>query len=472
MNKIISTDVTKHLSCHHDGQVISIYTVSNCRLEQWMESLTSTQSKWVKANKFNAEVDQILTLPDDSGDVIAIVLGLGSNTKVSGIKGLAKLAKRLPCGYYKISDQNDQKLTSIGWALAQYEFDRYKKTKNKHHAVLVLDDEQLLKEVSAIINASTLIRDLINIPACDMGPSHLSAVMKDLSDHYDGKFYEVVDEELLIKGLNTIHAVGRAARDKPRLLEMNWGRKDAPKLTLVGKGVCFDTGGLDIKSTPGMRNMKKDIGGAAHTLGLAQLIMETGLDVRLRVLIPAVENNISADAFRPGDIIKTYKGITVEVENTDSEGRLVLCDALALAAEENPELMIDFATLTGSARIAMGSDIVPFFTGNDDIATSLAEFSEQENDPLWRMPLHDNYESRLKSCCADLRNTGTTPEGGAIVAALFLKFFVDEPQNWIHFDMTAWNTSENDTCTEGGEAMSIRAVFSYLQERFGSYYQL
>ena len=474
MNQFVSTQVTKYLSCDNlDNSVdkaIPIYTVSSSRISDWLNKLSVPQARWVKANHFTADKDEVIKLSDDEGKIVSIIMGTGSIEQPAGIAGFAKLAQNLSDGYYKLVDVDvavDKiKLFSIGWALSQYEFDRYQKKKNKHNAVLVLNDQIQLKEVSDIINGIFLVRDLINTPTCDMGPSHLSKIMEDLSKLYQADFSELVDDELLERGFNTIHTVGRAAKNEPRLLDLTWGREDAPKLTLVGKGVCFDTGGLDIKPTAGMRNMKKDMGGAAHTLGLAQMIMASGLDVRLRLLIPAVENNISADAFRPGDIITTYKGTTVEVDNTDAEGRLVLCDALALASEENPDLLINFATLTGAARVAMGPDVVPFFTDSDDIAQALAKHSESENDPIWRMPLHTPYEPQLKSNIADLSNTGSGPFGGAITAALFLKHFVDEPKSWVHFDMFAWNLSNKTTGPAGGEAMAIRAVFAYIKSRF------
>jgi len=469
--QFISTNARKYLTCSKEiddtDKVIPIHTVSSEKMNNWQQTLTVAQSRWAEENNFTAKKDQVLKLANSDGTVSAIAMGLGSDSQASGIAGFAKLAQSLPPGQYKLADHDKNKLSSIGWALAQYKYDYYQEKKNRHNAVLVLDSETQLKEVSAIINGIFLVRDLINTPTCDMGPSHLSDVMKALSSKYNAEFSELVGDELLDKNFNTIHTVGRAAKNQPRLLDLTWGRKDAPKLTLIGKGVCFDTGGLDIKPTSGMRIMKKDMGGAAHTLGLAQMIMATRLDVRLRLLIPAVENNISADAFRPGDIIKTYKGTTVEVDNTDAEGRLVLCDALALASEESPELLINFATLTGAARVAMGPDVVPFFTDGDDTAKCLAKHSENEDDPIWRMPLHKPYEPHLKSSVADLSNTGSGPFGGAITAALFLKHFVDEPQNWVHFDMYAWNMSKKATGPEGGEAMAIRSVFAYLQERFG-----
>ncbi|MCP3673769.1 MAG: leucyl aminopeptidase family protein [Gammaproteobacteria bacterium] len=472
MNQFVSAQSTRYLSCDNVDKAIPIYSLSSSRLDDWLNALTAAQACWVKENNFTADKNEVIKLSNSEGNISSVIMGTGSKEQSVGIASYAKLAQNLSNGYYKLADVDitvdNIKLFSIGWALSQYEFDHYQNKKNKHNAVLVLNDETLLKEVLDIINGLFLVRDLINTPTCDMGPSHLSKIMEKLSKQYDAIFSELVDKELLEHNFNTIHTVGRAAKNKPRLLDLTWGREDAPKLTLVGKGVCFDTGGLDIKPSSGMRIMKKDMGGAAHTLGLAQMIMAARLDVRLRLLIPAVENNISADAFRPGDIITTYKGTTVEVDNTDAEGRLVLCDALALASEEAPDLLINFATLTGAARVAMGTDVVPFFTDSDDIALALAKHSDSEDDPIWRMPLHTPYEPQLKSSVADLCNTGSGPFGGAITAALFLKHFVDEPENWVHFDMYAWNMSNKSTGPEGGEAMAIRAVFAYIKARFTS----
>lgn len=466
MSNFIANTTSKYLTCDNSQKAIPIQTVSSNTVDKWYSGLSDEQARWAKSNGFKAAAEEVLKFSDDQGEISSIVLGTGNQDSPVGIAGYAKLAKQLPAGFYRIADQDDQRLASIGWALAQYQFDRYKEEKNQNNAVLVLSNEQLLKEASSIVNSCILVRDLVNTPACDMGPSHMADVMKELAGQYSAQFSEVVGDALIDKGYNTIHAVGRAASNQPRLLELLWGREDAPKLTLVGKGVCFDTGGLDLKSAAGMRIMKKDMGGAAHTLGIAQMIMDADLDVRLRLLIPAVENNVSSNAYRPGDIIRTYKGTTVEVGNTDAEGRLVMCDALALAGEENPDLLMDFATLTGAARVAMGTDVVPFFTDNDDIASALAKSSIEENDPIWRLPMYEPYKEELKSAYADLHNIGSGPYGGAITAALFLKHFVDEPQNWVHFDMMAWNMKARATCPEGGEAMAIRAVFNYLKARY------
>ncbi|WP_339863465.1 leucyl aminopeptidase family protein [Paremcibacter congregatus] len=456
-----------YLSATAREKAVPITLVTRDHLTAWQKSLSPAQSRWADDNDFTAAAGQILTLAAADGSLEAVALGMGTHHDKKDIWVLATLAQSLPKGYYRLVSEHDEKLAALGWAMAQYKFDRYLDKKNDRAAVLMVSTEDLQRQVTTLFHGLTLVRDLVNTPTCDMGPSHLSAAMQALAASYGATFHETVGDALLEKGYNTIHAVGRAAANAPRLLDMSWGRPDAPKLTLVGKGVCFDTGGLDLKPSSGMRIMKKDMGGAAHSLGLARMIMDSGLDVRLRVLIPAVENNISADAFRPGDIITTYKGTTVEIDNTDAEGRLVLCDALTLGSEEDPDLMLDFATLTGAARVAMGSDIVPFFTDGDDIAGALTDQSAEESDPIWRMPLYAPYESDLKSKCADMSNMGSGPYGGAIIAALYLKHFVTKPEKWVHFDVFAWNLNNRPGRPQGGEAMALRAVLAYLTKRYG-----
>lgn len=460
--------MTDLLTTPGDKNAIPVHTVSCEGLTEWVRSLSPAHATWVRENNFTAKKDEIIRLASDKGEISAIILGLGEGPPSADPWRLAALARNLPEGQYRLAqDREGDALSPLGWVLAQYDFNRYKTGRKNRKTVLVVKDKAELQEISTLTRGITLVRDLVNTPTCDMGPGQLSQVMRDMSDKYGALFDETVGDDLLKRGFNAIHTVGRAAANPPRLLDMVWGRKDAPRVTLVGKGVCFDSGGLDLKSAAGMRLMKKDMGGAAHTLGLAQVIMESGLDVRLRLLIPAVENNISGNAFRPGDIIRTYKGTSVEVDNTDAEGRLVLCDALALASEDNPDLMLDYATLTGAARVAMGPAIVPFFTDGNDIARGLADHAGQVNDPLWRMPLYQPYMPDLDSPHADLNNTGSGPYGGAIMAALFLKHFVGSPEKWVHFDVFAWNLKDQPGRPKGGEAMAFRAVYGYLNNRFG-----
>jgi leucyl aminopeptidase len=307
----------------------------------------------------------------------------------------------------------------------------------------------------------------VNTPTEHMGPSQLADAVIREADHFEAQTCIVAGEELLTANFPAIHAVGRASTREPRLVEMTWGDEDAPQLVLVGKGVCFDTGGLDLKSAAGMALMKKDMGGAAHALALARLVMENRLPVRLRLLISAVENSVSGNAYRPGDIIPTRKGLSVEIGNTDAEGRVVLSDALALACEASPDLVIDFATLTGAARIALGADLMPVFSNREEIARGIQQAGEEMEDPMWIMPLFQPYRKLIESPIADLNNSGKSSYGGCITAALFLEHFVEPEVPWVHIDTFAWNQSDRPGRPQGGEALSLRAVFHYLQSRYG-----
>ena len=377
-----------------------------------------------------------------------------------------ELASKLPAGIYQVQECEQQlEQIALGFILGGYEFSEYK-AKGAVKAQLAIADEALFARITRQANAINLVRDLVNTPAVDMMPQHLSQVMADLAHTYNGQFNEWIGDELLEQNYPTIHMVGRASENKPRLLDLHWGAADAPLITLVGKGVCFDSGGLDLKPSSGMRNMKKDMGGAAHVIGLAQLIMAANLPIRLRVLVPAVENAVSRNAFRPGDVIKTRKGIMVEIDNTDAEGRLVLCDALTEAQNDNPELIIDFATLTGACRIALGTELPGFFSTERDVANGIIDAGIAVSDPVWQLPLFEQYKSLLKSDVADMANCASTPFGGAITAALYLKEFVEPTTPWVHFDVMAWNIRSLPGRPVGGEALGIRAVFNYLQSRF------
>ena len=376
------------------------------------------------------------------------------------------LASKLPAGLYQVQEYEQQlEQIALGFMLGGYEFSEYK-AKGAAKAQLAIADATLFARLNQQANAINLVRDLVNTPAADMMPQHLSQVMADLADTYDGSFSEWVGDELLEQNYPTIHMVGRASENKPRLLDLRWGAADAPLVTLVGKGVCFDSGGLDLKPSSGMRNMKKDMGGAAHVIGLAQLIMAANLPISLRVLVPAVENAVSRNAFRPGDVIKTRKGIMVEIDNTDAEGRLVLCDALTEAQNDEPQLLIDFATLTGACRIALGTELPGFFSTHRDVANGIIDAGIAVSDPVWQLPLFEQYKSLLKSDVADLANCASTPFGGAITAALYLKEFVEPTTPWVHFDVMAWNLRSLPGRPVGGEALGIRAVFNYLESRF------
>jgi len=377
---------------------------------------------------------------------------------------LGGLPFQLPEGVYELASPATP-LQLLGWGLGAYCFDRFKMPE-RPPAELLLPTDAPADALGNQVNAIRLVRDLINLPAEELKPSRLAEEAVQVADSHEAEVSVVVGDELLDAGFNTIHAVGRAADDPPRLIDIRWGDPEHPKVSLIGKGVCFDSGGLDIKPASGMRTMKKDMGGAANVLGLAQLIMASHLPVRLRVLIPAVENAISGNAYRPGDVIQTYQGLTVEVDNTDAEGRLVMCDALALAAEEKPELMLDYSTLTGSARSAVGAELACMFANDDALAAGLTAGSGKAADPIWRMPLHAPYNYMLESKVADTVNSASLPYGGAITAALFLeKFVADIP--WAHFDIMAFNIRSRPGRPEGGEAMGVRAAFEYLSERFG-----
>jgi leucyl aminopeptidase len=324
--------------------------------------------------------------------------------------------------------------------------------------------------VRAAHGAARLARDLINTPASDMGPAELARAAKDLAQATGASYAEVVGVDLIREGYPAIYAVGRGAEDgrAPRLVDLRWGREDAPKVTLVGKGVCFDSGGLDIKSTANMKLMKKDMGGAAHALALASMIMALGLGVRLRVLIAAVENSVSATAMRPLDVVATRAGLSVEIGNTDAEGRVILADALALASEDHPDVLIDFATLTGAARVALGTEVPALFCNDEALAAQMLDASLRASDPLWRLPLWQPYKKQIKSKVADLKNDTDSSYGGAITAALFLEAFVGQGIPWAHVDLMAWNVSSQPGRPEGGEAMGLRAIFALLQSRFGN----
>ena len=436
--------------------------VRTSELESWQSKKSATHRSWLTRQQFKAQSGQIAWLPDDSGHPASVVLGWDGNDDLATLGALPFL---LPEGDYRI-EQPLTRLQLIGWGLGAYRFDRYRAGLREPARLLIPaghDADDLANTVAAV----TLVRDLINIPAEDLKPSALADAAQQLADTHDAVCTLTVGEELLEKGYGAIHAVGRAADDEPRLIDIRWGDPSHPIVTLIGKGVCFDSGGLDLKPASGMRTMKKDMGGAAQVLGLAQMIMSAALPVQLRVLVPAVENAISGNAFRPGDVLQTYKGITVEVDNTDAEGRLVLCDALALAAEDDPELVLDFATLTGAARTAVGAEIAAMFCNDDKLANDLLACAEKADDAIWRLPLHAPYAHMLESKIADTTNSASSPYAGAITAALFLQKFIGD-HAWAHFDVMAFNTRQRPGRPEGGEAMGVRAVFDYLRARYSS----
>ena len=372
----------------------------------------------------------------------------------------------LPAGTYRFANApHDARLAALAFALGCYRFNRYRKA-DAPDVRLVPPEGIDAADVARMADAATLARDLINTPSNDMGPAELEHAARELAGRYGASFTCIVGDDLARQNLPLVHAVGMASTRAPRLIDFSWGDPAHPKVTLVGKGVCFDTGGLDLKPSSGMLIMKKDMGGAANVLALAQMVMDAKLKVRLRVLIPAVENAVAGNAFRPLDIFTSRKGITVEIGNTDAEGRLILADALALADEEKPDLLIDMGTLTGAARVALGPDLPPFYTNDETLAADVARFAKQENDPLWRMPLWPPYDSWLDSKTATITNAPSGGFAGSITCALFLQRFVEHARQWLHLDIYAWTPSARPARPEGGECQGARALYKLLGERY------
>ncbi|WP_262028341.1 leucyl aminopeptidase family protein [Microvirga sp. Mcv34] len=430
--------------------------------------LPSLAQSFAKAQGFEGKAGSHCLLPDADGAVMGVVFGLNSpDARHNDPFLVGKLPTVLPDGVYRFeADAPDPTLAALAWLLGSYSFNRYR-TRREKSVRLVTPKGVDAEEISHIANAVVTSRDLVNTPTSDLGPDGIEAAARQLAEKHGATFTSIVGDALLEQNFPMIHAVGRASSIPPRLIDFTWGKADAPRVTLVGKGVAFDTGGLDIKPASSMLLMRKDMGGAAATLALASMIMDAKLPVRLRVLIPAVENSISSNAFRPGDILASRKGISVEIGNTDAEGRLILADALALADEESPELLVDFATLTGAARVALGPELPPFYTDDDALAADIARHGSGVNDPVWRMPLWAPYQSQLDSKFADMNNTGG-PMGGSITAALFLRRFVSAAKAHVHFDIFAWNSSTKPARPEGGEVQAARAMYALLKERYGS----
>jgi len=422
---------------------------------------------WARANDFDGETGRLLMLAGRDGVLAGALFGVGKRDDEFGALALGVLSRLLPEGeWHFAAPPEDPTLAAIALKLGAYVFTRYGK-KPGRELRFTLPEGADGPRVERIADAVFLTRDLVNTPANDMGPSELEAAVRALADEHKAKLSVTVGDELLQANFPMIHAVGRASAGAPRLIDLTWGKRGAPKVTLVGKGVCFDTGGLDIKPSSNMLLMKKDMGGAANVLGLASMIMSAGLDVRLRVLIPAVENAISGNAFRPGDVLRSRRGITVEIGNTDAEGRLILADALALADEEAPDLLVDMATLTGAARTALGPDLPPFYTDDEALAVELADAARQVGDPLWRMPLWMPYDSKLSSRVADVNNVTADAFAGSITAALFLKRFVTRTRNWLHGDVYAWNPKERPGRPLGADPHTVRALYRLIRQRFG-----
>lgn len=443
-----------------------IHPVTKESYDSWRKAQTKAVQNWLAAVDFAPKAGRHEVLADESGKIASVVVGVED---LSSPWTFAGLPSKLPKGTYHIDgDLSPLEATqaAMGWLLGTYKFARYKSKAGPKPATLVTPKGADEKRARVFAAAIAYARDLINTPAEDMGPSELAASAKTLAKSHSAEVTILKGAELLKKNYPTIHAVGRASDDPPHLIDIRWGKKSDPKVTLVGKGVCFDTGGLDLKPSSGMLLMKKDMGGAATVLAMADVIMGLKLPVRLRVLVPAVENNVSGNAFRPLDVIKSRKGITIEIGNTDAEGRLVLCDAIAEACTEKPELLMDFATLTGAARVALGPDLPALFANDDALATEMLDAGIRAKDRLWQLPLHDAYRKSLDSQVADINNAGSSSFGGAITAALFLKEFVDTDVPWIHVDTMAWNTENRAGRPVGGDALGLRAVIELLETRY------
>ncbi|MBL8659152.1 MAG: leucyl aminopeptidase family protein [Rhodospirillales bacterium] len=464
-----------------DGRAIPIEPIGAGTLSDRLERLGEAQRRWVRATGFAAEPGHFCLVPEPDGSVATVLLGVnggdeadekssgtGNGTASSEMWDWAVLPTALPPGPYCASPglaPARAAAAATGWALGAYRYDRYRKSE-RELARLVWPEACDRSAVARTADAIAMVRDLINAPAADMGPGELAGVALDLAARYGALSSLIVGDDLLAANYPGIHAVGRASIRPPRLIDLVWGEADRPRVTLVGKGVCFDTGGLDLKPSAAMKLMKKDMGGAAMVLGLARMIMDAHLPVRLRVLIPAVENSVSGNAMRPLDVITTRMGTTIEIGNTDAEGRVILADALCEAASEAPDLLIDCATLTGAARVALGPELPAVFSTDDALADMLLAQGRAHDDPLWRLPLWRPYRRLIDGKTADLTNAPDSPFAGAITAALFLSEFVTPVTAWIHIDTMAWNTAARPGRPEGGEASGLRALYALIGEKY------
>ncbi len=450
-------------------RAIPLLAVSKDGLVASLAAQPTSTARWAQAQGFTAEPGSLLCVPDPAGGMGLAMVGIGDPLDPFSISH-APLG--LPAGDYRLVTGSGHPMTLstalLGWGLGAYRFERYRKSGRTPARLLLGSDAAAQSEAFTVLKASTLVRDLINTPTEHMGPDELEAAAGRVAQAYGGKLSCVRGDDLLTQNFPAIHAVGRASHRAPRLIEVTWGDERHPRLSIVGKGVCFDTGGLNMKGADGMRNMKKDMGGAAHALGLAQLVMARKLPVRLQLLIPAVENAVGPNAFRPGEVLDTRAGISVEVDNTDAEGRLVLCDALTYAAESKPELLLDYATLTGAARIALGPDLPALFCNDEALVADYLSAAGEQRDPLWRMPLWRPYLSYLVSSVADIANSGGSRMAGSVTAALYLERFVADDQRWAHVDVYSWNDSSRAGKPSGGEAQGLRAAFAMLKNRYSA----
>ena len=450
------------------SSAIPITFATKATWESVSAGLPAQARMFAKANGFSAKPGACLMLPSADGQIAEVVFGLEDETSKSRDPFRpGQLPGLLPPGTYRFANApHDTRLAVLAFALGSYRFARYRKA-DTPTVKLVPPDGVDIADITRMAEAVALARDLINTPSNDMGPEELAQSAQDLANRFGANFSCIVGDDLTRQNFPLIYAVGMASTRAPRLIDFTWGDPAHPKVTLVGKGVCFDTGGLDLKPSTGMLIMKKDMGGAANVLALALMIMDAKLKVRLRVLIPAVENAVAGNAFRPLDIFRSRKGLTVEIGNTDAEGRLVLADALALADEEKPDLLIDLGTLTGAARVALGPDLPPFYTNDDKLALDIARCAKQENDPLWRLPLWAPYDTWLDSKVADINNAPSGAFAGSITCALFLQRFVEAATSWLHVDIYGWTPSAKPARPEGGECQAARSIYRLLSERYG-----
>jgi leucyl aminopeptidase len=424
--------------------------------------------QFADANGFAGKPGACLTLPASNGQIAGVLFGLeDTGARSRDLFRPGALPGLIPPGVYRFGNTpHDTRLAVLAFALGRYRFGRYRKA-DAPDVRLVPPDGVDAADIMRMADAAMLARDLINTPSNDMGPAELAQTAMEIAERFGAHFECIVGDDLVTQNFPLIHAVGMASTRAPRLIDVAWGDPSHPKVTLVGKGVCFDTGGLDLKPSSGMLLMKKDMGGAANVLALAQMVMDAELKVRLRVLIPAVENAVAGNAFRPMDIFPSRKGLSVEIGNTDAEGRLILADALALADEEKPDLLIDMGTLTGAARVALGPDLPPFYTEDETLAADVARCAREENDPLWRMPLWPPYDAWLDSKTADLTNAPSGAFAGSVTCALFLQRFVEHAKSWLHFDIYGWTPTAKPARPEGGECQAARAVYRLLSQRYG-----
>jgi len=456
-----------------DSASVPLWLLYDDAVDAWRSAQPQRVTAWLDEHSFKAERHRVVAVPNAAGMLDMVVSGLGKRHGGLSLWHGAALAERLPPRRYRLAQQwsvAEATQLQLGFLYGAYRFERYRPSKSERAGILEPQPGVNQADVLAAAESLTLARDWINTPAADFGPEELAAAAQQLAQRHGATYRQWVGDELLAANFPAIHAVGRASATLPRLVELTWapmGGRDLPLLTLVGKGVCFDSGGLDIKPSSGMALMKKDMGGAAVTLALANLLMHSKLKARLRVLVPAVENAISGNAYRPGDVLATRKGLSVEVGNTDAEGRLVLCDALALADADRPDLIMDFATLTGAARVALGPELPALFGSDEQIVADLARAAAAEHDPLWPMPLWAGYDDELGSKIADLNNVAASGFAGAIFGALFLKRFVTDTPNWVHIDLYAWNPKERPGRGVGAEAQAVRGVHRYLVQRYG-----